>query len=150
MCKIKKAAFFAAFLIAGSNCFAESLNEYDYENVKDITDLIPIVTLDADRSDSTWKFIPDVAQYKSADWSTCVGLAHGATRESAKMYAESNPNITFFFYVKGPLMILENMKVSPPEVRCFYQGDAVFFTGEPEKTICWGTATEYSDGYVKR
>lgn len=123
---------------------------YVLENMIDITDQIPVISLESDLSNSNWKFIPDVAHYKAADWSTCEAIAHGVTREAAKSYAESNSHITFFFYVKGYSMVLENTDSTPPKVRCFSYGDAVFFSGEPENTVRWGSAPGLADGYIKQ
>ncbi|MBA3602283.1 MAG: hypothetical protein H0W50_01255 [Parachlamydiaceae bacterium] len=147
-----KTAIFAAFLITGSYCNAamEQYFDDDYEGIIDVTDQIPVIKLKADRSDSYWEYIPDVAHYKCADWSSCVGIAHNVSRESAKKYAGENSNITFFFFVKGAVIILDNLEASPPLIRYFYQNDAVFFSGDQKKTICWGSAAGYADGYVKR
>ncbi len=152
MYKNIKTAFFAAFLITGSYCNATMDENFyeNYEDIIDVTDQIPVINLKADHSDSYWEYIPDVAHYKCADWSTCVGIAHNASRESAKKHAEESPNISFFFFVKAPVIILDNLEVSPPVIRYFYQDDAVFFSGDPKQTTCWGSAPGYADGYVKR
>lgn len=87
------------------------------------------------------KEIPNVAQYKLADWSGVVDVARGITVEEAKWIAHENPEITFFFYTKGYQMVLEY----PEGYRIFQQGDAVFFKGEP----WWGEANDLADGYIK-
>ncbi len=87
------------------------------------------------------KKIPDVAQYKLADWSGVVDVAKGISVEEANWIALGNPEITFFFYTKGDQMILE----CPQGYRIFQQGDAVFFKGEP----WWGEADDLADGYFK-
>lgn len=85
--------------------------------------------------------IPDVAQYKLADWSGVVAIARGVSIQEAKWIAHENPEIDFFFYTKGCQMVLEY----PEGYRVFHEGDAVFFKGEP----WWGEATDLADGYVK-
>lgn len=93
-----------------------------------------------------WKRIPDVAQYKQADWSNVIGRVENVSVDEAKAIANSDPNITFFFWVKGGRMILEDLRnPSDPIYRIFYHGDAVFFTGEP----WWGSAPDLADGYIK-
>jgi len=86
--------------------------------------------------------IPNVAQYKMADWSQAVGIAKGISLREAYHIAESNPEITFFFHTKGGQMVLEKEDGS---FRVFHHGDTVFFSGEPS----WGSATGLSDGYIK-
>jgi hypothetical protein len=116
-------------------------------NYEDKTGDLPLITIDADKSDSKWTYIPDVAQSKFGDWSTCIGLAHNVSREAAKNYAEKNSEVTFFFYVKQYMVLEDDESII---VRIFMQGDAVFFSGDPEKVAKWGTATDMADGYVKR
>lgn len=87
------------------------------------------------------KKIPNVAQYKLADWSGVVEIARGVSLEEAKWRALENPEVTFFFYTKGLQMVLEY----PEGFRVFHHGDAVFFKGEP----WWGEATDLADGYIK-
>lgn len=88
------------------------------------------------------KKIPNVAQYKLADWSGVVDVARGITLEEAKWRALENPEITFFFYTTGLQMVLEY----PEGYRIFQHGDAVFFKGEP----WWGEAIGLADGYIKK
>lgn len=120
------------------------------QQMENITQEIPVLTVPESETDSHWKFIPNVAQYKGADWSNCVGIAHRLTVEQAKVLADSNPEITFFFYVKGYSMVLENTEVSPAIARIFHHGDAVFFSGNPNQAIWWGSAVDLADGYVKQ
>lgn len=106
----------------------------------DITDRIPLI----DTADMLgYQRIPDVAQYKEADWSNVIGLAAGISLSAAKGIADAHPEISYFFYVKAASMMLEKIDGS---YRYFSHGDAVFFSGAP----WWGSANGYSDGYIKR
>lgn len=89
-----------------------------------------------------WKKVPNVAQYGGADWNNVIGIVHQVTPEAAKWIADNNPEITYFFYLKGWQMVLG----TPPNIRVFHHGDAVFFTGEP----WWGSAPGLADGYIKQ
>jgi hypothetical protein len=91
---------------------------------------------------ASFKKIPNVAQYKWADWSNLVKIEHGLTLEQAKAIASSNPDINFFFYSKAP-MILESQDWT--SFKFFEPGDAAFFSGEP----WWGSAPGMADGYIK-
>jgi hypothetical protein len=86
--------------------------------------------------------VPNVAQYKMADWSQAIGIAKGISMTEAYQIAENNPEITFFFYTKGGQMVLEKEDSS---YRVFQHGDTVFFSGEP----WWGSAPGLADGYIK-
>lgn len=123
---------------------------YPIIGIEDITNEIPEIESESQSMDSFWDFLPDAAQYKAADWSTCIGIAHNVTSFQAKEIANNNPEITFFFYVKGLCMVLENTNVNPNYVRIFHHGDAVFFTGNPDEVAVWGTASGLADGYVKQ
>lgn len=92
-----------------------------------------------------WKEIPDVAQYKCADWSTHVATIPVSSVEEAQAIADADPSITFFFIVNGYNLVLENTEVTPAIWRCFQHGDAVFFSGQP----WWGSAQDLACGYVK-
>lgn len=87
--------------------------------------------------------IPDVAQYKWADWSNLIKIEKGITLEQAKAIASSDSNINFFFYTKGGQMVLESQDWSSFKV--FQHGDVAFFSGEP----WWGSAPGLADGYIK-
>ncbi len=84
----------------------------------------------------------NVAQYKFADWKNLIGIAHEVSLREAVDYADSNDEVTFFFYVKCYRMVLETQDGS---YRTFRQGDAVFFSGTP----WWGSAPGMADGYIK-
>ncbi len=109
----------------------------DYTRSVDITNQIPQIA----KNDGFEK-VHDAAQYKGADWSNAVGIAHRISLAKAKKIANEDPCITFFFYMKGPRMVLETEEGT---YRVFYHGDAIFFTGSP----WWGSATGLSDGYMK-
>lgn len=106
---------------------------------------IPDIIHNEDETKSNYQLIKDVAQYKLADWSNVIGRARNVTIEQAKKIADADPNITFFFYLKGFQMVLENTTVNPAFARVFHHGDAVFFSGTP----WWGSAPGLADGYVK-
>lgn len=148
MNKIIFTALSVAITSMSTICFAENVNVmhddgYHIENIQNITDQIPVI--ETNQAEEGWTRVNNVAQYKQADWSSCIGIAHGVSREKAIEIANNNEAITFFFYMKGYQMILENMEANPPHVRIFRQGDAVFFSGEP----WWGSAPGYADGYIK-
>jgi len=88
-----------------------------------------------------WEMISDVAQYKEADWDNFAFVVCGVNPIQAKQIAEMNPEVTYFFFVKGSQLVLEY----GDEARVFQHGDAVFFTGEP----WWGSAPDLADGYIK-
>lgn len=104
----------------------------------DITGEIPTISLPS----NGFTHIPDVAQYKEADWSNVIGIARGIALADAFQIAADDPNITFFFYTKGYQMVLEK---TDGTYRVFHHGDTVFFSGEP----WWGSAPGLADGYIK-
>lgn len=87
--------------------------------------------------------IPDVAQYKWADWNNLVKIEKGITVEQAKAIASSNPDIDYFFYTKGWQMSLEDPNWQ--NFKVFHHGDVAFFSGKP----WWGSAPGLADGYIK-
>lgn len=87
--------------------------------------------------------VPNVAQYKDADWSQVIGIAKDISLKEAVDIANGNEEITYFFYMKGNRMVLETIDGN---YRVFRKGDAVFFAGEP----WWGSAPGFADGYVKQ
>lgn len=105
----------------------------------DITNEIPVI--EREENDGFQK-VSNVAQYKEADWSQVIGIAHDVTLVEAKKIAKENPNITYFFYMKGGQMVLEK---TDGNYRVFRHGDAVFFSGKP----WWGSAPGYADGYIR-
>jgi hypothetical protein len=114
---------------------------------------------------------PNGAQYKGSDYSNVVHVARGISLDEAFTIAEQNPEIDYFVYLKGGMMVLE----IPPEVkfdrskdpfglvtqtgfmydsgahgygycRIFRHGDTVFFKNEGK----WiGSAPGLADVYVK-
>lgn len=92
-----------------------------------------------------WVKIDDVAQYGGADWTNVVSMVKGVTAREAQAIASNNPEITYFFYVKGYQMVLAKDDEGTTLWRIFHQGDTVFFKGEP----WWGSAHDLADGYMK-
>lgn len=107
-------------------------------NAHDITSELPSLSI----ASENYEYIPDVAQYKEADWSHVVGIARHISLIDAFEIADKNPNITYFFYTKGIQMVLER---TDGTYRVFHHGDTVFFSGKP----WWGSAPGLADGYVK-
>jgi hypothetical protein len=110
----------------------------DFRN--DITSQIPDIGAPAVKG---FQKVENVAQYGEGDWSNVIGIARGISLEKAAEIANGNPEITFFFHMKGVQMVLGTGE--PGNYRVFRHGDAVFFKGTP----WWGNATGFSDGYVK-
>lgn len=132
---MNKYTFIALSLLTA---FAGHMHADGVAMTQDITNEIP----DIEVADGFTK-IPNVAQYKNADWSNVIGIAHSVSLAEAKEIATNNPDITFFFYMKGYQMVLEREDGS---YRVFRQGDAVFFSGQP----WWGSAPGFADGYIKQ
>ncbi len=115
------------------------------ELIHDITNQIPeIVSSKSDPEGQHFQKIPDVAQYGGADWSQVIGIARHITLAEAFEIANHNPDIAYFFHMKGYQMVLGGAEKET--YRVFRQGDAVFFSGTPS----WGSATGFADGYVKK
>jgi hypothetical protein len=110
--------------------------------------VVTLIILTGCSSETTWKKIPDVAQYKGADWKNKIKKVSDITLEDAMEIGKSDPEITFFFYMKGAQIFLEG-KPGPDgwtEKGAFRKGDAVFFSGKP----WYGSAPGYSDAYEKQ
>lgn len=60
-----------------------------------------------------------------------MGKAEDVTVLEATKIAEIDPRTTYFFYMKGSQMIVENLETEPETCRVFQTGDAVFFSSEP-------------------
>lgn len=114
----------------------------------------------------------NTAQYKGSDYSGVVHVERSITLDEAFDIAESNPDIAYFFYVKGWQMVLEMPDdaqadaLSDPfglityqryltdagarsvgHCRIFKHGDAIFF----KKDGMWlGSAPGLADTYVKQ
>ena len=135
----------AALLLSTVQVYSESwLNDNGSITQGQILNDIPEININ--EYDDNWNCIPDVAQYKKADWSQVIGRAKNVTVSQAKEIAESNSAITYFFFVKGGQMVLENTDAEQPFARIFQHGEAVFFSGTP----WWGTAPGLADGYTKK
>lgn len=88
----------------------------------------------------TWKKKLDVAQYGGANWSNLIVKKSNITIEEAKIFAEQNTQVDYFFYMKNGYIYLSGIEES------FTKGDAVFFSGKP-----WlGSAKGYADTYIKQ
>lgn len=83
----------------------------------------------------------DVAQYGRADWNNVIGMVQRVSLAQAAEIANSNPEIEFFFYVKGSMVLVRE----DGDRLVFRGGDAVFFSGKP----WWGSAPDLADGYEK-
>ncbi len=86
--------------------------------------------------------VSGVAQYGDGDWSQAVAIARCISMEEACAIADSNPEISYFFYTTGLQMVLGNPE---SDYRVFHLGDVVFFSGTPH----WGEAQGLADGYIK-
>lgn len=95
-----------------------------------------------------WKKIPNVAQYKGADWANEIRREYGISVEKAKKIGASNSDITYFFHVKGEAMYLEGAPGPEgwAEKGIFHRGDAVFFSGKP----WYGSAPGLADSYERQ
>jgi hypothetical protein len=85
---------------------------------------------------NTWIKNPNLAQFKEADWSNLKKTIPNTTVEAAKLYANSDPTINFFFYCR------QNVTLEPHGT--FFPGTAVFFAGKP-----WYGVTDRCDAYDK-
>ena len=93
----------------------------------------------------TWIKKENVAQYKGGSWNNFIKRVSNTTVNDAKKIAESDSNITFFFFMKGYSMYLETKSVRSKTHPIFKKNDAVFFSGEP-----WlGSAPGFADTYIK-
>jgi len=113
-----------------------------------------------------------VAQYKGSDYANVVQVARQVSIEEAFDIAESNPEIDYFVYTRGWMMVLEipsdvsfsrfqdpfglvtyaNFIYDSGEpgvgyCRIFRHGDAVFFKKEGMRL---GSAPGLADAYFKR
>lgn len=113
----------------------------------------------------------NLAQYKGSDFLNAVRVERGISVEEAFDIADIDPDVDYFFYVKGEEMILElppNVVFNPDEdplglvseveyvnhegehvkglCRVFHKGDALFFSHEGR----WlGSAPGLADVYSK-
>jgi hypothetical protein len=115
--------------------------------------------------------IQDAAQYKGSDYSNAIRVERGITLDQALDIAKSDPEIDYFVFTKGFMMVLElpsdatydsekdplhlitqgpyvfdNGQLGEGYMRVFSQGDVVFF----KKTGKWlGSAPGLADVYEK-
>lgn len=89
----------------------------------------------------SWIKVDNVAQYKGASWDNFIKKESNCTLEHAKEIAWEDPNITFFFICRGP-MVLEGPVQE--EHGTFAQGDAVFFSEQ-----AWYGSAPQCDAYEK-
>jgi len=120
---------------------------------------------------SGFRRLSDAAQYKGSDYANAVRVERGITLEKAFEIAKSDPEIDYFVYTKGAMMVLEipdDLSLSPEKdplhlisytrfqydngeygegaCRIFQYGDVVFFKKEGE----WiGSAPGLADTYFK-
>lgn len=92
-----------------------------------------------------WQKTSNVAEYKWAskgsEWDNEITRKSGMTEEAAQQYAESDPRINFFFFMRES-MFLEAGDGCEAKGE-FNPGDAVFFGGKWQ----WGSAPQ-ADGYT--
>jgi len=115
---------------------------------------------------------PNLAQYKGSDYSGAIRVERGISLDKAFKIAGADPDIDYFVYVKGAMMVLEipcNVDFDPESdplglvteetyytddgqietgyCRIFRRGDVVFFRHEGR----WlGTAPGLADVYSKK
>lgn len=115
--------------------------------------------------------VPNAAQYKESDYANAVRVERGITVEKALEIASNDPEVDYFVYVKGCMMVLEfqpgqtyepqkdpfnlvtnqkfyfdNGQVGEGYIRVFKKGDVVFFKNDGK----WlGEATGLADVYEK-
>ncbi len=150
MNKIAYIVLVVAAAFSAGNLSARPYYKKSYERLKlnnNITSQIPTISykdvVGKPQSDALFTIVPDVAEYKGADWNNVIGIAYGISEEDALVIAKSNPDITYFFRTKGGQMVLERPDGS---YRAFRNGDTIFFSGTP----WFSTAPGLADGYVKQ
>ena len=93
----------------------------------------------------TWKKVGNVAQYKWASkgsiWDNEIERKSGMTAESAQEYANKDPRINFFFFMRQS-MFLEAGGDCEAKGQ-FNPGDVVFFGGKH-----WFGGASQADGYI--
>lgn len=123
------------------------------------------------RDEVKFNHVPDAAQYKGSDYTNAVRVERRITVERALEIAKNDPEIDYFVYVKGGMMVLEFMpgqKYDPQQdplrlvrkgnfmfdnkqeaygyMRVFRHGDVVFFKNDGK---CLGNASGLADVYEK-
>ena len=89
----------------------------------------------------SWTKVDNVAQYKGASWDNFIKKESNCTLEHAKEIAWGDPNITFFFICKAPMVLEGHVQ---EEHGAFAQGDAVFFSEQ-----AWYGSAPQCDAYEK-
>lgn len=119
--------------------------------------------------DKDFHKVADHAEYNGNDYKNAIHVERGISLEEAKAIAANDPEIDYFFFVKGEVLILEVDENCDPEndplnllshqkfirddgtfgegyVRVFQHGDVVFFKNEGK----WlGAAPGLADVYEK-
>lgn len=85
-----------------------------------------------------WTTTANVAQYEGANWANYVKTVSNCSPAQAKLIAFQDPQITYFFYCRGPIILTNG--------RSFQTGDAVFFNDTQKPW--WGSAPQ-CDGYQR-
>lgn len=95
--------------------------------------------------DPRFKKMPNVTQYKGADWKNEITRKSGISLGDAFHTALSDDSISYFFYMNGSMYLEGNNGPDGwTEKGAFNPGDAVFFSGEP-----WYGSSYASDAYEK-
>ncbi|MBF8262929.1 MAG: hypothetical protein HW387_594 [Parachlamydiales bacterium] len=124
-----------------------------------------------DEQHSNYSRLENLAQYKGSDYSNAVRVERGISLSEAFEIANQDPNIDYFVYTKGGMMVLEipsDVEFDPAKdplhlvtggnyifddgqpgtgyMRVFEYGDVVFFKNDGK----WlGTAPGLADVYEK-
>lgn len=110
-----------------------------------LIDDIPVIGISMNEEDPKWECKKDAAAlYAFGDQSQMIGMISHVTVEEAKKIADSDPNITCFFYVITRVL-LANADEHPLTYQSFNPHDAVFFSGQPK----WAYAPNLATGYIK-
>lgn len=107
-------------------CFFTAITAVSYaaDSYKDVTSEIPEIPTSSYKN--KFRKVLDLPEYTPGNWGNVVGIARNVTKSHAFHIAESNPDITFFFYIKPEGMMWEGENGT---YRLFHKGDAIFFTG---------------------
>lgn len=94
----------------------------------------------------SWEKISGVAQFKVASWENEVSRQHGVSPEEAKIFAESNAEITYFIHFNKPAFLEGKAGADGyTEKGQFFVDDVIYFSGKPQ----YGSAGQ-ADAYEKR
>lgn len=113
----------------------------------DVSLLRQSIDFNADQSNVSeldgYSKVDNIAESRDADWSHVIGVARNVTLMQAKMIADSDPSITFFFRIKEPGVALSAKNDS---CYLFNTGDTVFFSGDP----WWNGVLKCADFYIRQ